>query len=153
MVVLYPQAQGSERSGEGCWNWEAYGDDANFDTREGKQLGMVARITANLTSALSRALVSTGGELPKQVQKTHNDNDYFYGSYSCKAARLELARRTRPEWCSLHLCSLTVVWLRCPPLQTARMGTHTDGRRARRRAMWRAGKARHGARPSTPEPA
>jgi len=82
MVVLYPQAQGSERSGEGCWNWEAYGDDANFDTREGKQLGMVARITANLTSALSRALVSTGGELPKQVQKTHNDNDYFYGSYS-----------------------------------------------------------------------
>ncbi len=82
MIVLYPQAQGSDNSGEGCWNWEAYVDDADFDTRDGKQLGMVMRIAANLTNALKDALVSTGGTPPKAVQETHEENDYFYGSYS-----------------------------------------------------------------------
>ena len=78
MIVLYPQAQGSRSSGEGCWNWEAYGDDPDFDTREGKEMSMVMRIAANLTLAVKHALVSTDGQPPPEVQEAHNDNQYFY---------------------------------------------------------------------------
>ena len=51
MVVLYPQASGSPLSGEGCWNWEAFADDPNFDTKSGVQLGMVMSIAADLDKA------------------------------------------------------------------------------------------------------
>lgn len=78
MIVLYPQAQGSHSSGEGCWNWEAYGDDPDFDTREGKEMSMVMRIAANLTLAVKHALVSTDGKPPPEVEEAHDDNRYFY---------------------------------------------------------------------------
>ena len=92
IVVLYPQAQGSPQSGVGCWNWESYKDDPDFDTRRGCQLSMVMAMAADLDRAIAHALVSKGKSIPSIVRQTHRDTNYAsytyettsytYGSYS-----------------------------------------------------------------------
>merc|ERR1712129_319373 len=38
IIILYPQAKGSQAAGDGCWNWGFPQDDTLFDTRESVQL-------------------------------------------------------------------------------------------------------------------
>ena len=48
MIVLYPQAAGDARIGDGCWNWGGDGgdrfDDPQYDTRESLQLRTVVNM-------------------------------------------------------------------------------------------------------------
>lgn len=52
IVVLYPQAAGSDSIGEGCFNWASYEDDPLFDTRLGVQLNTVLGMLAALPEVL-----------------------------------------------------------------------------------------------------
>ncbi len=52
IVVLYPQAKGTEETGTGCWNWAFRRDDPYFDTKLSMQLGMVANVLKDIDNAL-----------------------------------------------------------------------------------------------------
>ncbi|CAJ1447035.1 unnamed protein product [Effrenium voratum] len=55
IVVVYPQAAGSPRVGNGCWNWGDSKDDQYFDTRRSMQIGTVMNLLKNLPDALQDA--------------------------------------------------------------------------------------------------
>ena len=66
IVVLYPQAAGSDSSGEGCFNWASYEDDPLFDTRYGVQLNTVMAMLADLPTALANSSrLVRPGEVPQ----------------------------------------------------------------------------------------
>lgn len=58
MIVLYPQAAGDARIGDGCWNWGGDGgdrfDDPQYDTRESLQLRTVVNMIRDVPNALAR---------------------------------------------------------------------------------------------------
>lgn len=53
LVIVYPQAGGSDSIGEGCWNWASYADDPLFDTRGGIQLNTVISLVDDIDHALA----------------------------------------------------------------------------------------------------
>lgn len=55
LVVVYPQAAGSQDLGEGCFNWASYEDDPLFDTRLGVQLNTVINLLNDLPAALNHS--------------------------------------------------------------------------------------------------
>ena len=52
LIVVYPQAAGSEDIGEGCFNWASYEDDPLFDTKHGVELNTVVALVNDLPNAL-----------------------------------------------------------------------------------------------------
>lgn len=64
LIVVYPQAAGSEDIGEGCFNWASYEDDPLFDTRLGVQLNTVQNLLDDLSGALNGSSMLVGEEAP-----------------------------------------------------------------------------------------
>jgi hypothetical protein len=64
IIIVYPQAAGDSSSGTGCWNWDAYNDDALFDTRKGRQLKTVQAIIHDLENAVKNATVLNNTQVP-----------------------------------------------------------------------------------------
>lgn len=57
IIVFYPQAAGTERSGVGCWNWAFTQDDPDFDTRDSVQLRTVMNILEDLAVAIQSSTI------------------------------------------------------------------------------------------------
>lgn len=55
IIMVYPQAAGSESEGIGCWNWGDPKTDPNFDTRRSVQLRTVMNLLEDLPQALRLA--------------------------------------------------------------------------------------------------
>lgn len=64
IIVLYPQARGTQAAGWGCWNWGFPQDDELFDTAQSVQLRTVANMAADLPNALHHALELPVGTEP-----------------------------------------------------------------------------------------
>lgn len=47
-VVLYPQATTSMGNPKACWNWWGYGNDPDYDTRDGEQIRTIMSMVAAL---------------------------------------------------------------------------------------------------------
>lgn len=45
-VVLYPQTTTSSDNPNACWNWWGYGNDPNYDTKDGKQIQAIMNMVA-----------------------------------------------------------------------------------------------------------
>ena len=63
LVIVYPQAAGSDDVGEGCFNWASYEDDPLFDTRLGVQLNTVVDLLNDLKRALNHTWWGSDGEV------------------------------------------------------------------------------------------
>ena len=63
LVIVYPQAAGSDDVGEGCFNWASYEDDPLFDTRLGVQLNTVVDLLNDLKRALNHTWWASDGEV------------------------------------------------------------------------------------------
>jgi len=55
IVMLYPQAAGSDEVGIGCWNWGDDSVDPQFDTKLSYQLRTVMNMLSDLENALAEA--------------------------------------------------------------------------------------------------
>jgi len=55
IIMVYPQAAGSQSEGIGCWNWGDVKADPNFDTRRSVQLRTVMNLLEDLPEALRLA--------------------------------------------------------------------------------------------------